>query len=176
MITLTPDWSGPLPPGGEVTVTNRRGVDLNPLSPEGPKARLRLKSYTWPDQPDRLARLDAALSIAAPVVDRGDAAAWLADRLATPTPGQINLVFHTIAWQYFPAKTDAACRTALDAAGARATADAPLAHLWVEAEAGKRLATVRLTVWTGNSPPEVLEMGEMNAHGITFAAREPFAL
>lgn len=176
VITLTPNWTGPLPPDGTIAVTDRRGVDLNPLSPDDAEARLRLKSYTWPDQPDRLARLDAALAIATPVVDRGDAAAWLADRLATPTPGQIDLVFHTIAWQYFPSSTDAACRSALDAAGARATPDAPLAHLWVEAEPGKKLATVRLTVWSGDRVPEVLEMGEMNPHGITFTAQGPFAL
>lgn len=175
-ITLTPDWTGPLPPKGNVTVADRRGVDLNPLSPYNPDARLRLKSYTWPDQPERLALLDTALSIAAPVVDRGDAAAWLSDRLATPTPGHINLVFHTIAWQYFPAATDAACRATLDAAGARATPDAPLAHLWVENEDGARFASVRLTVWPGDGTRQMLDMGDMSPHGITFDAHDPLKL
>lgn len=173
VITLTPDWTGPLPPVAEVQIAERRGVDLNPLNPDDPDARLRLKSYTWPDQPDRLARLDAALSIAEPVVDRADAAAWLAQRLATPSPGVIDLVFHTIAWQYFPPATDAACRATLEAAGQRATPDAPLAHLWVEAEQGKSLATVLLHIWTGTGPKETLYLGDMNPHGLTFAANKP---
>ena len=172
VITLSPDWTGPVPPSGSVTIADRRGVDLNPLDPNDPDARLRLKSYTWPDQPERLARLDAALAIAEPVVDRADAAAWLADRLAKPTPGTIDFVFHTIAWQYFPAATDASCRATLNAAGLRARPDAPLAHLWVEAETGKRLATVRLHIWTGTDTLETIELGDMNPHGITFAAND----
>lgn len=175
VLTLAPDWTGPLPPVAPVTVADRRGVDLNPLSPDAPDDRLRLASYTWPDQPDRMARLSAALTVARPVVDRGDAAKWLADRLAAPKPGQIDLVFHTIAWQYFPATTDAALRATLSEAGARARPDAPLAHLSVEFEVGQPLATMRLTVWTGDAP-QVLDLGRMNAHGITVEAAAPFAL
>lgn len=172
VITLSPHWTGPLPPAAEVRISDRRGVDLNPLSPDDPEARLRLKSYTWPDQPDRLARLDAALAIAHSVVDRGDAADWLTARLAHPQPGTIDLVYHTIAWQYFPPATDAACRAALEAAGARATPDAPVAHLWVEAEKHMALATVRLHIWTGPVHKDTIELGQMNPHGITFEASE----
>lgn len=171
VITLSPQWTGPMPPAAEVRIGDRRGVDLNPLSPDDPEARLRLKSYTWPDQPDRLARLDAALAIARPVVDRGDAGEWLAARLAHPQPGTIDLVYHTIAWQYFPPATDAACRAALEAAGARATPDAPLAHLWVEAEEPRQPAVVRLFLWPGTGRKETLDLGEMNPHGLTFTAR-----
>lgn len=175
-ITLTPDWTGPLPPCAEVHICDRRGVDLNPLNPADPDDRLRLTSYTWPDQQDRLDRLDTALSIATPVVDRGDAAAWLADRLARPTPGTIDFVFHTIAWQYFPATTDANCRAILEDAGNRATPDAPLAHLWVEAAPDRRLASVELHLWTGPGTKSTHPLGEMNAHGITFEATGPFTL
>lgn len=171
VITLTPDWTGPLPPVGKVHVADRRGVDLNPLSPDDAAARLRLKSYTWPDQADRLARLDAALGIATPVVDRGDVGAWLAERLARPAPDMIDLVYHTIAWQYFPPATDRACRAALEAAGARATPDAPVAHLSVEAEASQRLPDVRLFLWTGGGRHEAIDLGAMNPHGITYAAK-----
>ncbi|WP_375174473.1 DUF2332 domain-containing protein [Pseudooceanicola sp.] len=176
VITLSPEWTGPLPPRADVRIAERRGVDLNPLRPDDPQARLRLTSYTWPDQPERMARLQAALGIATPVVDQGDAGTWLAERLATPSPGHITLVFHTIAWQYFPPATDAACRAALEAAGARATPDAPLAHLWVEANRPKHPATVQLHLWPGDGSKQSLDLGEMNPHGITFAAWEPFAL
>ncbi|MGI3169205.1 DUF2332 domain-containing protein [Pseudooceanicola sp. C21-150M6] len=176
VITLTPDWQGPLPPDLPFTIADRRGVDLNPLSPDDPQARLRLRSYTWPDQADRMARLDAALTIATPVVDRGDAGDWLHARLARPTPGQIDLVFHTIAWQYFPASTDAACRAALADAATRATPDTPLAHLWVEAAPDQKLASARLTLWTGAPEPEILPLGQMDPHGRQFIAAPPFRL
>lgn len=169
VITLSPDWTGPLPPEAVVTVNDRRGVDLNPLDPSDPSAVLRLRSYTWPDQPDRMQRIDAALTVASPVVDRGDAGDWLRDRLSAPRPGVIDLVFHTIAWQYFPPETDAACRAALDAAGKRARTDAPLAHLSVEAEPGQSAARVRLTLWTGGAPG-IVELGRMDPHGRRFDA------
>lgn len=170
VLTLTPDWTGPLPPRADVVIADRRGVDLNPLDPTDPAAVLRLRSYTWPDQPDRMARLDAALSVARPVVDKGDAAAWLDVRLAAPLPGHIHLIYHTIAWQYFPTATDAACRAALHAAGACATPDAPVAHLWVEAKPDLPGATMRLTLWTRGASPEILELGRIDAHGRHVAA------
>jgi len=173
ILTLHPEWSGPLPPTTRFEVVERRGGDLNPLDPTKPEDVLRLRSYTWPDQPERMARLEAAISIAAPIVDRGDAAAWLADRLAKPAPGHIHLIYHTIAWQYFPPETDAACRAALSAAGAKASPEAPIAHLWVEADESDPRAIVRLTVWTGGTTPEIIELGRMNPHGITFETFEP---
>lgn len=164
VITLQPDWSGPLPADAPFEIAERRGVDLNPLDPTETAARLRLRSYTWPDQPDRMARLDAALSIAKPCVDRADAALWLPERLAEPKPGQVDFVFHTIAWQYFPPEIDAACRKALEDAAARATPDAPFAHLSVETLRHGNGAEVALTLSTGGTP-ERLILGHMDPHG-----------
>ncbi len=165
VLTLSPDWTGPLPPQSQVVIADRRGVDLNPLDPTNPADVLRLRSYTWPDQPDRMARLDAALSVATPVVDRADAGAWLTARLDTPARGQIDLIYHTIAWQYFPADTDVACAAAIANAGARATPTAPVAHLSVEADGKAPGAALRLTLWTGTPEPEILNLGRMDAHG-----------
>ncbi len=180
VITLTPDWTGPLPPNGMPPnglppIADRRGVDLNPLNPTDPNAVLRLRSYTWPDQPDRMQRLDAALSVADPVVDQGDAADWLAQRLRAPTPGQIDLVYHTIAWQYFPKKTDAACRAALASASDRARPDAPLAHLSVESFGHGKNADVTLTLWPGDGTCEVHELGQIDPHGRGFFANDAMA-
>ncbi|WP_407494696.1 DUF2332 domain-containing protein [Pseudooceanicola sp. MF1-13] len=172
VLTLSPDWSGPLPPKAPFTVAERRGVDLNPLNPTEPNDVLRLRSYTWPDQPERMQRLEAALSIADPVVEKGDAAEWLARRLATPMPGRLHLIYHTIAWQYFPPATDAACRDALATAGAKATPEAPIAHLWVEAEGTAPNARIRLTLWTGEAEPDIMDLGSMNPHGITLKATD----
>jgi hypothetical protein len=144
-------------------VTERAGVDLNPLDPV--TDRLRLLSYIWPDQTERLARTEAALDAAArlrPPVARGDAIDWLAHRLATPRPGRLHLVCHTVAWQYFPAEAQARGRALLAEAGARATPEAPLAHLGMEADGQEPGAAVNLTLWPGgHSEP----LGRADFHG-----------
>lgn len=162
-LTLAPGWTGALPPDAAVRVIDRAGVDLNPLDPAAD--RLRLLAYVWPDQPDRLARLRAALAEAGrshPPVARGDAADWLSARLATRHPGALHLVCHTIAWQYFPPGTQARCRAALDAAGAAARDDAPLARLAMEADGAGPGAALTLTSWPGGG---TVELARVDFHG-----------
>ena len=76
------EWKGPAPPvAARLAVRHRAASDLSPLDIADPAERLRLKSYVWADQPDRLARFDGAvaLALAAGVrVERADAAEWLA--------------------------------------------------------------------------------------------------
>ena len=164
VITLRPEWQGAPPPANPYHIIDRRGVDLNPLDPLNAPDALRLRSYTWPDQADRMERLDAALTIAKPLVDRGDAGDWLGQRLRAPAPNQINFVFNTIAWQYFPPETDQACRAALARAGARATPTAPLAHLNVELDGTGQGAKLTLTLWSGQDPV-IRDLGYMDPHG-----------
>lgn len=159
-LTLRPDWTGPVPAPAPVAVTGRRGVDLAPIDPADPAQRLRLRAYVWPDQPDRLARLDMALALPPAPVDRSDAAPWLAARLAESRPGTLHLVTHTVAWQYFPPATQAACLAALEAA--RATPDAPLARLAMEADADPGGAALSLTLWPGG---ETRRLGRIDFHG-----------
>jgi len=148
-LTLAPDWTGPLPPQGQVQVTDRAGVDLNPIDLTDPAQRLRLLAYLWPDQPDRRALTEAAIPHAHRP-DRGDAADWLAVRLAEPRPGRLHLIFHTIAWQYFPAPVQARATALIEAAGARATDDAPLAWLGYEADGVGPGAALTLRTWPGD--------------------------
>jgi hypothetical protein len=158
-LTLTPDWTGAPPPNAAPTVLDRRGTDLNPLDPV--VDRLRLLAYLWPDQPDRIARTRTALGLAAqlhPQVDRADAADWLETRLATPIPGALHLVFHTVAWQYFPPATQACALAALDRYGQTA----PLARLSMEADGQTPDAALTLTLWpTG----ETIPLGRADFHG-----------
>ncbi|GJE02127.1 DUF2332 domain-containing protein [Methylobacterium isbiliense] len=148
---LAPDWTGPPPPEASVRIAARRGVDLNPLDVTDAQHRERLTAYVWPDQRARLARLEAALALAAadpPPLDRGDAVAWLAERLAAPPQaGQARVVQHSIALQYLPVQGRAQVAALLSEAGARATADTPLAWLAYEFEGGP--AGLRLTLWPG---------------------------
>jgi len=163
VLTLSPDWEGPLPPVANPRIADRAGVDLNPLDPVADLPRL--LAYIWPDQPARLDRTRRAAAEAARLgirPDRGDAADWLEARLAEAVPGRLHLVYHTVAWQYFPPATQARCRAALRSAGARATPAAPLAHLAMEADATPGSAALTLTAWPGET---VIPLGRAHFHG-----------
>jgi hypothetical protein len=170
-LDLAPDWrGGPAPPFAvpaptPFRVIERRGVDLSPVDPADPVGRRRLLAYIWPDQPHRLALTEAALAIARAPVDRADAVDWLATRL-TPRPGALHLVYHTIAWQYFPAEAQARGAALLAAAGRAATPDAPLAHLAVEADGRDPGAGIALHLWDGHTADGVsVPLGRMDYHG-----------
>ena len=67
------------------------------------------------------------------------------DRLDEPRPGVATVVFQSIVLQYLDDDQRAGVRAAIEAAGAGASADAPLA--WLSMEPGGDLADVRLRVW-----------------------------
>jgi hypothetical protein len=163
VLTLAPDWQGDLPPRANPVIAARAGVDLNPLDPV--RDRLRSLAYIWADQKDRLQRAEIAQSLAAklrPQITRADAIDWLEGQLAVPSPGVVHLIYHTIAWQYFPSVRQARGEAALQAAGGRATAAAPLAHLAMEADDTPGSAALRLQIW-----PEgrVIQLGRVDFHG-----------
>ena len=141
------------PLGPDEAVVERLGCDRAPIDPASEAGRRLLRSFVWPDQADRHARLDAALVAAAEVpatIDAEDAARWVARRLADPVPGTATVVFHSIVWQYLPKATRDGVRAALERASAGATADAPLA--WLRMEPGEdpsEAAEVRLAMWPG---------------------------
>ncbi|QOL81435.1 DUF2332 domain-containing protein [Pseudooceanicola spongiae] len=168
IITLAPEVTGALSAPAPFTVADRRGIDLNPLDPRAPEDVLRLRSYIWADQSDRMARTDAVLAVAEALVDRGDAADWLTERLSAPVPGQIDFLYHTIAWQYFPPATNAICLTAIETAALRATPEAPFAWLSFEADGESPGAPVVLRLWPGDL---TLPLGRMDFHGRWFHAQ-----
>ena len=167
-VQLAPAWTGPPPPSAPVTVVARRGVDLSPLDVADAATAERLLAFVWPDQPERVRRAEAAIALARalpPPIDRGDAAAWVEHHVA-PQPGSVGVVFHSVAFQYFPPATQARIAVHLAAAGAAATAEAPIAWLRYEMEdPGKpHFPTLRLTLWRGGAPEERL-LARAHPHG-----------
>jgi len=161
-LTLTPDWTGPLPAAQPLRITERRGVDLNPLNPHNPQDALRLSAYLWADQPHRLELTRAAIAVQEAEVDRADAIDWLETRLATQPEGQLHLIYHTIAWQYFPPEAKARGRALIEAAGPQATEARPLAWLGLEADDQPEGAALTLRLWPGDL---TIPLGRADFHG-----------
>ncbi len=160
-VQLSPDWQGPLPCPTDPVIAERRGVDLNPLDAQHPEDALRLVAYLWPDQMDRLTRTRAAIELQDAPVDKSDAIEWLQTRLPH-VPGQLHLIYHTIAWQYFPPDAQRRGQAMIEAAGAHATQDTPLAWVQMEADDNDNGAGLRLRLWPGNHD---LALGRVDFHG-----------
>jgi hypothetical protein len=163
-LVLTPDWSGPLLADVRPVVAQRAGVDQNPLDADHDE--MRILSYIWPDQRERLERTRLALKLAAKmkaVIAKGDAVDWLQRRLQHDFPGHVHLIGHTIVWQYFPEAERQRATTLLAEAGRRATKDAPLAHFGMEnATDDPSCAAMTVQVWPSG---QTFDLGRIDFHG-----------
>lgn len=164
-VLFQPEWDGPLPPVADPMIAARAGVDLNPLDPHLGDHLLRMTAYLWPDQPERLTMTRAAASIVSVTPAKGDAIDWLAPRLASAPQGHLHIVQHTVAWQYFPVAVQARGLALIEAAGAQATPNRPLAWLSMETDedaTGKGGAALTLRLWPGDIR---LDLGRADFHG-----------
>ncbi len=152
-------------------VAHRRGCDLDPLDVTSPADRERLLAYVWPDQADRLARVEAAMDVAAadpPRIERAEAAAWTEAALGPDAlePGVTRVLMHAVALQYAPEETTARIAAHAARVGAAATGEAPFAWLRFEAdpEFGER-GSLRLTLWPGGGE-RVLALGDTHGEAL----------
>jgi hypothetical protein len=155
-VVIGVDWRGDVPDlDAPVRVLSRRGTDRDPVDVSSPAGRLRLTSYVWPDQLDRLARLRAAFELASvePVSVREQRATDTLDEL-TLNPGALTVVWHSLLWQYLSDDERAAFTARLETLGATATPDAPLARLSLEPRGRKHpdgvQFVVRVQTWPGD--------------------------
>lgn len=163
-VSIASEWRGNVPdPTIVLDVQSVKGCDLNPLDVD--KASERLLAYIWPDQPDRLGRMEAAIAFARvqrPHVEKADAGQWVEDEIAS-RPGSATLLYHTVVWQYLPQATKARIQDHMERAGARASAEAPLFWFRCEAdETGEPGAALTLTKWPGG---ETRQLGRADFHG-----------
>lgn len=167
-VIVRPHWQGPPPLVAPVRVAERCGVDTAPLDASDDEVAERLLAFIWADQPERLARTQAAIALARthrPPLVQGDAADWLVSNLAL-REGVATVVYHSIAFQYFPPAGQARIIAHLNAVGASASANQPLAWLRLEMDdpASPAQPAIRLTLWQGGEPHEQL-LGHAHAHG-----------
>jgi hypothetical protein len=158
VLELRADWRGPVPAAVAfpLAVTGRAACDATPIDLLKADEALRLRSFVWPEQGERLLRLETAQKAVVPwmaaesVVVRAEPAASFAGReLALPRPGTTTVLMHSVVWQYLPAEQQAAISAAVAAAAAHATADAPLAWLRLEPPAPDLPMELRCTLWPG---------------------------
>ncbi len=164
---IEPEWrgSGASPPAAPdaFEIVDVTGCDLAPIDLTNPASALNLKAYVWPDAPQRMARIDAAIELAnqqAPSLIKMGADAFVAQMLERPhAKGTTRAFFHSIMWQYMPNEAQDAVRAAFEAAGAKATEEKPFA--WVSLETDPATFRHELTVryWdgsAGNGEPRLL--------------------
>ena len=164
-VLIRSDWQGSVPGlPTHIVVASHAASDVAPLDLAAPGAALRLASYVWPDQRERLERLRAAIELAQRariVVEAADALAWTERQLAKPRVGVASVLYHSVMWQYMPASTRATLRECIVAAGARATPAAPLAWLAFEPDR-EGVFELTLSLWPGGQS-QVLATAQ--AHG-----------
>jgi hypothetical protein len=163
-VVVTTRWSGGAPPLAVVpAVAERAACDQAPIDVDDPEAARRLQAYVWPDQPERMARLSAAIGLARAAgvrVDRADAADWAA-RHARPQAGVATVLYHSVFWQYPPAETRARLEAIIAEAAAQATPAAPFAWLRMEPDSSY-IYEVRLALWP---PGEERRLARAHPHG-----------
>jgi hypothetical protein len=166
-MAFTPEWRGPPPPGGPIEIVSLKGCDVAPLDLTDPAEALRLTSYVWPEHTIRFERIAAAIAAArekAPDLTAMNAADFVERQLAMPqAEGTTRVLMHSIVWQYVPEDQQQRVIGAMEAAGARATPDRPLA--WIALEADRTLLNhgLRLRYWPGGEESKLLAAA--HAHG-----------
>ncbi|TYB69997.1 DUF2332 domain-containing protein [Nonomuraea sp. PA05] len=88
---------------GPITVAWRAGIDLNPLDVTDPDDVRWLRTLVWPEQHERLHRLETAIGLARddpPPIVRGDLNDRLAEVAAQAPPDATLVVYHTAVLYY----------------------------------------------------------------------------
>jgi hypothetical protein len=166
-VRLTPEWRGPPPPTAAPEIVSIRGVDIAPVDATTQAGADRLLAYCWADHTQRIERLAHALALLRahpPMLEQGDAPDWIEARLAEPQIGGITRVLmHSIVFTYINPEGQARITAAMEAAGARATIDRPLAWVHVEADRDVHQHVLTIRSWPGHAESTVV--GRAHAHG-----------
>ncbi len=164
---LCPEWRGPAPTPAPVRIASVKGCDIAPVDLTDPAEALRLTAYVWADASERMKRMETAIAMAhecPPDLVAADAGDFVAQCLAQPQPnGRARVLFHTVMWQYLPPETRAAITAAMEAAGAAATRERPLAWIMVETNRATFRHELMVRYWPGGG--EWVQLAEAHPHG-----------
>lgn len=123
-VTISPELRGIAPRDLTLpTIAQRIGIDLDPLDPSDPAAACWLKACVWPEDIDRLRRLEAALRIASANDDvrfvTGDLVEVLEPAVQDVDPDLLVCVMHSAAFAYLDEATFHRVEETLDQVGAQ---------------------------------------------------------
>lgn len=167
VMRFAPEWRGAPPPDRDVAIVSTKGCDVAPVDLTDPAQALRLKAYIWPEHTVRFERMDAAIRAASsrkPDLVQSTAADFVEAELAKPQePGTTRMLMHSIVWQYVPADQQARVRAAMEAAGANATPERPLAWVMVEADRSVHRHKLTVSYWPGGA--EEVQLAWSHPHG-----------
>ena len=173
---FAPEWKGPPPPCRRIEIVRTKGCDVAPVDLTDPAQALRLKAYIWPEHTVRFERMEAAIAEArkaAPDLVRMNAADFVEAELARPQePGTTRVLMHSIVWQYVPEDQQRRVTAAMEAAGARATPDRPLAWISLEANRVVHNHELRLRTWPGGAEPVLVARAHPHGAWIEWGAAE----
>jgi hypothetical protein len=135
-LTLRAGWEGAPPDlDARLRVVSRAGCDVDPIDAADAADRLRLESFVWPDQPERHARMRAALAAAKvdpPRVERARAGDWVPRELAARPADEATVLVQSHMWWYLPEAEREGLLRDVCAEGERAGAERPIAWLRLE--------------------------------------------
>ncbi len=162
-----PEWQGAPPPDHPIAIVSTRGCDVAPVDLTDAAQALRLKAYIWPEHSVRFERMEAAIAaakVARPDIAGMNAADFVEAELAKPQePGTTRMLMHSIVWQYVPQDQQERITAAMEAAGARATRETPLAWVSVEADRTVHRHMLRVRYWPGGE--RSIQLAWSHPHG-----------
>jgi len=150
-LTLACEWKGPAPRlDAPARVASRKGCDLHPIDATDPEQLRFVQSFYWADQVERMELLlAAARALPGPApIERLRAGDFVEREVAELPEGTATVLYHSTMWWYVPRDEQERITAAMEAAGARATAERPLAWLRSEPPAIDHVE-IRLRLWPG---------------------------
>ena len=166
-LLFSKQFQTPVPLNGPVAISERIGCDPFPIDPLSPAGYQLLKSFVWPDQIERVARLDAAVAIAGRVpatVIPAAAIDVVRAKLASAVPGVATVIMHSIVWQYVDFDERRAITECIQSAGQSASEASPIFWLTLEPQSSAaKFPHLTVRSWPGSG--DVVRLAEAGFHG-----------
>jgi hypothetical protein len=137
--------------GDDYVVAERSACDLRPLDINDEQHCLRLLSFVWADDAERIARLHQAIAAARTqplIVEQADMFEWLPRRVA-PKAGYATVVMQSVIADHLTQEQRARLAGIIESIAAVATLASPFAWLRMEFDHPTRRYQTRLRTWPG---------------------------
>lgn len=149
-------------------VVERRGCDLSPIDLGNKDDRLRLQSFVWADQADRLDRLRSAIEVAkeTPVIIEAETFSTWLPREVRCRRGYTTAIMHTVIEEHLSTNERVELYEVIAAIAEQASAHGPLAHISLELRHGSYYTNVR--TWSSSSSETTICTSDGHAQGIVW--------